>query len=141
MRRTVISCTAWVLVAGLAPPSNAQVLQSSAGNIAVDTVARGLDHPWALAFLPDGRVLVTERPGRVRIVATDRMVSSLLAGVPKVFSSGTGWTTRSRPRSRLRAESDRLFLLCRAGSVAVRAPRSPAPGLWMKARPGSTMSR
>ena len=90
MRRTVISCAAGVLMAGFAPPSNAQVLQSSAGTIAVDTVARGLDHPWALAFLPDGRMLVTERPGRMRIVATDRNPSPALGGVPKVFSSGQG---------------------------------------------------
>ena len=90
MRRTVISCAAGVLMVGFVPPSNAQVLQSSAGSIAVDTVARGLDHPWALAFLPDGRMLVTERPGRMRIVATDRNPSTAVGGVPKVFSSGQG---------------------------------------------------
>ena len=39
-----------------------------AGPIAVTTVARGLVHPWGLQFLPDGRMLVTERPGRMRIV-------------------------------------------------------------------------
>jgi len=41
---------------------------SSAGKLAVHTVAQGLSHPWSLAFLPDGRMLVTERPGRIRIV-------------------------------------------------------------------------
>ena len=50
----------------------AQIFPSSAGNLAVETVARGLDHPWSLAFLPDGRMLVTERPGRMRIVAQRR---------------------------------------------------------------------
>ena len=64
--------------------------RSSAGDIAVETVARGLDHPWAIAFLPDGRLLVTERPGRMRIVATDGKLSPALAGVPKVFASGQG---------------------------------------------------
>jgi glucose/arabinose dehydrogenase len=78
------------LVAGFASCSHAQVLRSSAGNLAVETFARGLDHPWALAFLPDGRLLVTERPGRMRIVATDQKLSPALGGVPKVFASGQG---------------------------------------------------
>ena len=69
---------------------NAQVYPSSAGNIMVQTVAKGLDHPWALAFLPDGRILVTERPGRMRIVGKDGTLSAALAGVPKVFASGQG---------------------------------------------------
>jgi glucose/arabinose dehydrogenase len=48
------------------------------------TVARGLDHPWGLAFLPDGRMLVTERAGRLRIVGPDGTLSAPIAGVPKV---------------------------------------------------------
>lgn len=55
----------------------------------VVTVAGGLDTPWALAFLPDGRMLVTERPGRLRIVDGGRL-SKPLAGVPKVAASGQG---------------------------------------------------
>lgn len=54
------------------------------------TVARGLEHPWALEFLPDGRILVTERPGRLRIVSRDGALSSPLSGVPRVFASGQG---------------------------------------------------
>ena len=71
-------------------PAAAQVFKSSAGNITVETVAGGLVHPWGLAFLPDGRMLVTERPGRIRIVSRDGKLSPPLAGVPRVFASGQG---------------------------------------------------
>ncbi len=63
---------------------------SSAGELEVKTVARGLLYPWALAFLPDGTMLVTERPGRLRIVSVDGQISPPLNGVPKVFASGQG---------------------------------------------------
>src|SRR2546422_11418523 len=72
------------------PPAGAQVFHSSSGDVAVETVAKNLDHPWAIAFLPGGRMLVTERPGRMRIVAKDGALSPALAGVPKVFASGQG---------------------------------------------------
>ena len=71
-------------------PAAAQSFPSSAGNLTVQTVARGLDHPWSLAFLPDGRMLVTERPGRLRIVSRDGKLSPPVAGVPKVYASGQG---------------------------------------------------
>ncbi|MDI1344939.1 MAG: PQQ-dependent sugar dehydrogenase [Pseudolabrys sp.] len=74
------------MAAGAAEPT----FDSSAGPLKVDTVARGLVHPWALAFLPDGRMLVTERPGRIRIVTRDGVLSPPLGGVPKVFASGQG---------------------------------------------------
>jgi glucose/arabinose dehydrogenase len=52
--------------------------------------ADGLDHPWGAVFLPDGRMLVTERPGRLRIVERDGRVSAPLAGVPAVQARGQG---------------------------------------------------
>ena len=47
---------------------------SSAGQLEVQTIASGLAHPWALAFLPDGRMLVTERPGRMRLVTLEGQI-------------------------------------------------------------------
>lgn len=63
---------------------------SSAGDVVVETVAGGLEHPWGLAFLPDGRMLVTERPGRLRLVGSDGKLSLPISGVPNVAGRGQG---------------------------------------------------
>lgn len=60
------------------------------GVLDVETYADSLDRPWGIAFLPDGRLLVTERPGRMRLVARDGTVSAPLAGVPTVLAAGQG---------------------------------------------------
>jgi aldose sugar dehydrogenase len=56
----------------------------------VVTVAEGLDRPWGMAFLPDGRILVTERAGRLRLVQDGRLVPEPLSGVPPVDARGQG---------------------------------------------------
>ena len=70
--------------------AGAQTFKSSAGDLKVETVAGGLSHPWAFAFLPDGRMLVTERPGRMRIATPDGKLSPPLQNVPQVYASGQG---------------------------------------------------
>ena len=55
--------------------------------ISAKAVVTGLDNPWGMAFLPDGRMIVTEQPGRVRIVARDGRLSEPLTGVPQVYTS------------------------------------------------------
>lgn len=56
----------------------------------VKTVAEGLANPWAIAFLPDGKMLVTERPGRLRIVTADGKLSEPVSGLPAVYAKGQG---------------------------------------------------
>jgi glucose/arabinose dehydrogenase len=93
-----------LLAAGLAAallgvPSGAAMAQAAQRSptpqmvdapIRATVVASGLEHPWGLAFLPDGRMLVTERPGRLRIVTPDGKMSDPLTGVPKVYARGQG---------------------------------------------------
>ncbi|MGH8129760.1 MAG: PQQ-dependent sugar dehydrogenase [Steroidobacteraceae bacterium] len=67
-----------------------QVSPSGETKLAITTVASGLEHPWSLAFLPDGRILVSERPGRLRYVAKDGALSKPIAGVPAVYAEGQG---------------------------------------------------
>lgn len=63
---------------------------SEHGSLLLQRVASGLEHPWGLAFLPDGRMLVTERAGRLRYVASDGVLSAPIAGVPEVAAIGQG---------------------------------------------------
>ncbi|HEX6959366.1 MAG TPA: PQQ-dependent sugar dehydrogenase [Ferrovibrio sp.] len=86
----------WLLAAlGLwyAAPAWAQsdtVLRTEAAKLRVVTIAKGLDNPWAIAFLPNDRLLVTERPGRMRVIGKDGKLSAPLKNVPEVFHSGQG---------------------------------------------------
>ena len=65
-----------------------EVLRSAKANLRLVTLSRGLVQPWSMAFLPDGRMLITERPGRLRVFANGRLEPTALAGVPQVYASG-----------------------------------------------------
>ncbi len=64
--------------------------QGSTAKITPEVLTRGLEHPWALAFIGDGRMLVTERPGRLRLVQPDGKLGEPIEGVPKVVAAGQG---------------------------------------------------
>ena len=64
--------------------------QPTAAPVKAITVAQGLENPWAVAFLPEGRFLVTERPGRLRVVEADGRLNPPVAGVPAVAATGQG---------------------------------------------------
>lgn len=86
---TAIVLTASLLIATGTRGENG-AFASSAGQLEVQTVATGLVNPWSLAFLPDGRMLVTERPGRIRLVTQQGQLSPPLKGVPDAWASGQG---------------------------------------------------
>lgn len=72
------------------PLAASEVIVSEKAKFKVEVLADGLETPWALAKLPDGRFLVTERPGRVRIITADGKVLPPLEGIPEVRAKGQG---------------------------------------------------
>jgi glucose/arabinose dehydrogenase len=107
------------LVAGAFPiPANAQqVFSSSAGRLVVETVARGLEHPWGLTFLSDGRMLVTERPGRIRIATRAGRLSPPLEGVPQVLTVKGGQAGLLDIATERDAHGRRIVYFCYAEPV------------------------
>lgn len=93
MRPTSLS-TVWTAVTAnavaLAALSGPAIAQDAHPEVSLRPVATGLVHPWAVAFLPGGQFLVTERPGTLRVVDANGQVSAPLAGVPRVAAGGQG---------------------------------------------------
>ena len=65
-------------------------LTATAQSVRLETVASGLQNPWAVAFLPDGRFLVTDRPGRLRVVDSAGKLGKAIEGLPEVAAGGQG---------------------------------------------------
>lgn len=84
----------WLALAASPALGAEQRVKTEKADVIVETVTDGLEHPWGLAFLPDGRMLVTERPGRLRVVdvkaGAKRPLSPPLRNVPRVHASGQG---------------------------------------------------
>jgi glucose/arabinose dehydrogenase len=71
--------------------ASSQEMNSEQGTLEVTPIVQGLEHPWAVAFLPDRKgMLVTERPGNLRVVSADGKLSAPISGVPKVWAKGQG---------------------------------------------------
>jgi glucose/arabinose dehydrogenase len=80
----------YLLLTNPAPAAQTNAPAAPASRIKVETVAKGLAHPWGMQFLPDGRLLVTERPGRMRFVGKDGKLSPPITGIPEVAAVGQG---------------------------------------------------
>jgi glucose/arabinose dehydrogenase len=90
LRNTLAFGTALLLVAATNVSAQAPVIPSTHHDYRVVTVAEGLINPWSIAFLPSGDMLVTERPGRLRIVRDGRLLPDPVPGVPDVLAQGQG---------------------------------------------------
>ena len=94
LRQTLLATLCAGALLPLALPVSAADIQqfpSEQGSVTATPIVKGLDHPWAVAFLPDKQgFLVTERPGNLRFVSPDGKLSAPLSGVPKVWAKGQG---------------------------------------------------
>lgn len=92
--RQLVACIGlWVVAVSWASMAQAESpqLPSEQGRLQVETLATGLENPWALAFLPDAQgMLVSERPGRLRLVGYQGAISEPIEGVPEVYAKGQG---------------------------------------------------
>src|ERR1700704_5813633 len=86
MMRWMVALAIWMPFA-----AGAQTVRTEEHQFRVVKVVEGLDHPWSVAFLPDGRMLVTERPGRLRVVSKEgKPEPKAVQGLPPVAEYGQG---------------------------------------------------
>lgn len=111
------------------PGALAMLLGTGFGGIALaqatpETVASGLENPWGVTFLPGGRFLVTEKPGRLRLVEADGRVGAPVAGLPRIAASGQGGLLDVLADSGF--EKNRTLYFCFAEPAASGAANSTA---------------
>jgi glucose/arabinose dehydrogenase len=90
-------------------PDGARDLEASGTRYRVTPVVRALQNPWSIAFLPGGEMLVTERPGRLRIVRRGTLDTQPIGGVPRVWAVGQGGLLDVLPHPRFR-DNQLLYL-------------------------------
>ena len=86
----VLATAGLILTVSTPLKGQSPVFRSAYHDYRLVTVAEGLEHPWSIAFLPGGDMLVTERPGRLRIVRNGKLLGHPVRGVPQVLAQGQG---------------------------------------------------
>ena len=112
MRRTfpiaTLAALATATCAHAAPPE--EPVKTEAATFRVVEVAGGLEEPWGMAFLPDGGMLVTEKPGRLRLIEGGSAARGAGGRRARVYAAGPGRAARRGARPRLRAATARIYL-------------------------------
>lgn len=88
-RHGLFAAATLLISTSLGSPTHAQI-SSQQAQFTVVEVAGGLEHPWAMTFLPEGQILVTERPGRLRLITDEGLVPEPIAGLPDLSPVGQG---------------------------------------------------
>ena len=90
LRNSVLACVALALAALWAEEARGEEYKSAQASFRVTLLAEGLEHPWGMAFLPDGGLLITERPGRLRLFRNGTLEKTPISGLPEVAARGQG---------------------------------------------------
>lgn len=85
-----LAAALWCVAGSVSLLGSEEVVRSQAANFRVEILAEGLEHPWSVAKLPDGRFLITERPGRLRIWENGQLQKKPVEGIPEVWARGQG---------------------------------------------------
>ena len=88
--RTLFSVTCLFLAKSVVAQSVTDIHRTELNSVKVEQIADGLDHPWGLARLPDGKLLVTERSGQMRLVDPGTGSARVVGNVPEVLAEGQG---------------------------------------------------
>ncbi|GIT47386.1 MAG: hypothetical protein Ct9H300mP13_1820 [Gammaproteobacteria bacterium] len=115
---------------GAVSAADSQVLVSERTNVRVTELASGLGHPWALAFLPNGAMLITERPGRLRYFYQGELSPQFIKGLPPIHAEGQGGAFGCCYRSQVFGESVDLLFYVRgtSGGMATSVARARLEG-------------
>ncbi|MDX1484285.1 MAG: PQQ-dependent sugar dehydrogenase [Alphaproteobacteria bacterium] len=107
-----------------------RIYRSESATFRLNTIASGLEHPWGLAFLPGGDMLVTERPGRLRVIRNGKLLAKPVAGLPAVAARGQGGLMDVVPHPRF-AENRLIYLTYSArgeGGIGTHVARARFQG-------------
>ncbi len=90
LKRIIISTFAAIIFVSCSTANDNTEPENESLSFSVDTLATGLENPWGMEFLPDGRILIAERPGRLRVWQDGELKEQAIAGLPEIWAHGQG---------------------------------------------------